>query len=243
MYSQLLIFAFTSILLTVGVGIIPFLKHWKADHLHSFVSFSAGVMIATAFLHLMPETLERADHKIIGPCILGSFLTLFLLEKFVMIHACEESHCDYHTLGLAAFVGMIIHTFFDGLALGSAMLVPGLGTIVFAAIMAHKIPSCFALASILKKAKWKNTKALIFLFIFSLTIPLGALFSLSFLQAEDSRFTGVALALSLGTFLYIATSDFLPDVHRHQDHRLKNLLCFFGGITLISLSVLFLPHV
>jgi len=243
MLTQLLIFTVASVALTVGVGAIPLLKLWKEDHLHSFVSFSAGVMMATAFLHLMPDTLERADHTLIGPCILGSFLALFLLEKFVMIHPCEESHCDYHTIGLASFAGMIIHTFFDGLALGSAMLIPGLGWVVFAAIMAHKVPSSFALASILKKARWTNARIALFLLFFSLTIPFGAFCSSTFLKSLGDPFTGIALALSLGTFLYVATSDFLPDVHRHQEHRIKNLLFFFGGITLIAITVIFVPHV
>lgn len=242
MIPQLLTFTFASVLLTVGVGVIPLLKHWKEDHLHSFVSFSAGIMMATAFLHMMPDTIERANPHIIGPCILGSFVFLFLLEKFVMIHPCEESHCDYHTIGLASFAGMITHTFFDGLALGSAMLVPKLGPIVFIAIMAHKIPSSFALASILKKARWQNSSIVLFLLFFSLTIPAGAFCSLTFLSSVGEDITGVALALSLGAFLYVATSDFLPDVHRHEEHRLRNLLYFFAGIAVIAITVFYVPH-
>lgn len=230
-----------AVLLTVLGGVIPLLKRWHDDHLHHFVSFSAGVFMATAFLHLLPEAIERANPSTIGAYILGSFLVLFILEKFIMLHPCEESHCDYHTVGLTAFFGMLIHTFFDGLALGAALTAGHLAPIVFFAIMAHKIPSSFSLASILKKAKWSNAKILLFLVLFGSMIPIGAFASLSIVEGLGTNAVGAALALSLGTFIYIATSDFLPEVHRAHGNKFKNLASFLIGIFLIALIKYFLP--
>ena len=159
-----------------------------------------------------------------------------------MLHPCEETHCDYHTMGMAAFAGMLTHTFFDGFALGSALMVPGLGTVVFFAIMAHKIPSSFALSSILRKAKWKRGKILLFILVFGSIIPLGAFVSVSLLKSIGDQAVGIALALSLGTFLYISTSDFLPEVHRAHDRRFKNLAAFLGGIVLLALMAFLLPE-
>lgn len=247
LYQNLATFGTLAILLTLLGGAVPLLRHWKEDHLHTFVSFSAGVLIATAFLHLMPDAISRGNPLWVGFCILVSFLFLFILEKFVMLHPCEETHCDYHTIGVAAFAGMLTHTFFDGFALGSALMVPGLGgrpglgSVVFFAIMAHKIPSSFALASILRKAKWSRRKILLFIFIFGSIIPLGALVSVSLLKSIGDQAVGVALALSLGTFLYISTSDFLPEVHRAHDRRFKNLAAFLGGIVLLALMAFLLP--
>src|SRR3989338_4603437 len=127
LYQSLVTFGLLAILLTLLGGAIPLLRRWKEDHLHTFVSFSAGVLIATAFLHLMPDAISRGNPLWVGFCILVSFLFLFILEKFIMLHPCEETHCDYHTMGMAAFAGMLTHTFFDGFALGSALMVPGLG--------------------------------------------------------------------------------------------------------------------
>lgn len=232
--GQIILFGSLAVILTFLSGVIPLLKIWKEDHLHTFVSLSAGVLIGTAFLHLMPDAIGKTSPLALGLCILGSFLFLFILEKFIMLHPCEETHCDYHTMGMAAFVGMLIHTFFDGFALGSSLFVSGLGWIVFIAIMTHKIPSSFALASILKKGNWSNQRILLFIFIFGLIIPVGALASVTLLRAIGEEAVGIALALSLGIFLYISTSDFLPEVHRAHDRRFKNLAAFLCGVALMA---------
>ncbi len=239
---QAVIFSAIAIVLTLISGYLPLLSHWKDDHLHGFVSFSAGVLIATAFLHILPEAIQKGSPSEIGGCILFSFLFLFILEKFIMLHPCEETHCDYHTMGLTAFVGMTIHTFFDGFALGASILIPGLGTVVFFAIMAHKIPASFSLASILKKASWSSKKIMLFMFLFSLVIPLGTFAAVEFLHNLDPKFIGRALALSLGTFIYISTSDFLPEVHRAHSRRFKNLSFFLCGIILMWGIFYFLPE-
>jgi len=171
--------------------------------------------------------------------ILLSFLALFVIEKFVMLHPCEESHCDYHTIGIASYVGMVIHTFFDGVALGTSFMVPGLSGIVFLAIMMHKVPSSFSLACILKKAKWPTVRIFLFLALFGSLIPLGASVSSYFLSKMGDVVIGYGLALSLGTFIYISTSDFLPEVHRRDAHRVKSFLSFFAGVFLGCLSAYF----
>lgn len=240
--GPILFYGLLSVLLTLLGGVIPLVRPWKEDHLHSFVSFSAGVLMATAFLHLLPDAIRLGEPRLIGLGILSSFLVLFILEKFIMIHPCEETHCDYHTMGIAAFIGMLVHTFFDGFALGASFFVPGLGVVVFFAIMAHKIPSSFALASVLKKGKWSGRRIVLFIFLFGLTIPLGALASLTLLKQIGGHAVGMALALSLGTFLYISTSDFLPEVHRSLERRFNNLASFMLGIVLMSLLA-FVPFI
>lgn len=241
--NTVLFYSSIAIFCTVISGLIPVLGRWKEDHLHGFVSFSAGILLATAFLHLLPDTLERTSPHTVGFFILASFLGLFILEKFVMLHPCEETHCDYHTVGITAFVGMIIHTFFDGFALGAAIKAGGtLPRMVFFALMAHKIPSSFALGSILCKAKWPKARIALFILIFASIIPLGTVISLNVLNEIGGEWVGVALALSLGTFLYISTSDFLPEVHHPHGSRLKSLIYFLSGIGLMAFLALGLPH-
>ncbi len=237
-----LIYSIFAFVLTVISGTIPLLGVWKDDHLHSFVSFSAGILVSTAFLFLLPDALERVPANEAGIYILLSFVGLFILEKFIMLHPCEESHCNYHTVGITAYIGMFIHTFFDGVALGASLFVEGLGAVVFVAIMAHKVPSSFSLGSILRKANWPRSRVIIFLILFGLTIPLGALVSVNFLHTVTTKGVGIALALSLGTFMYISTSDFLPEVHRAGTQRTRNLICFLAGVGLLILFHFLLPE-
>jgi len=65
-------------------------------------------------------------------------------------HAHAGTGCDVHTMGLAAFVGLSLHTVVDGFALGAASSEQALGFLVFLAILAHKVPSSFSLSSILR---------------------------------------------------------------------------------------------
>ncbi len=241
-FSQITFYGPLAILLTVLGGVFPLLRNWKEDHLHGMVSMSAGILLGTAFLFLLPEALERLEPHQAGVWILGSFVGLFVLEKFIMLHPCEESHCDYHTVGVTAYIGMMIHTFFDGVALGSAFFVKDLAGMVFIAIMAHKIPSSFSLACILKKAKWSRTKILLFLALFGSMLPLGALASVQIISYLGANAIGAALCLSLGTFLYISTSDFLPEVHRKSEGRFYNLGLFLMGVILIFILTRILPH-
>lgn len=231
-----------AILLTILGGVFPLMRHWKEDHLHGLVSLSAGILLATAFLYLMPDALERLEPHRAGLWILASFVSLFILEKFIMLHPCEESHCDYHTVGVTAYAGMLIHTFFDGVALGSAFFVKDLGGMIFVAIMAHKIPSSFSLACILKKAGWSTGRILLFLALFGSMLPLGALASAAVIGHLGTDAIGYALALSLGTFLYISTSDFLPEVHRKNEGRFFNLGLFLMGVVLIYALTRIFPH-
>lgn len=237
----LLSYGLLAIVLTLCAGLVPVLKQWKENHLHNFVSFSAGVLMATAFLHMLPDALERASSQQVGTAILLSFIFLFVLEKFIMLHPCEETHCDFHTMGLAAFIGMSTHTFFDGIALGTSFFT-GLSSVVFFAIMVHKIPSSFSLASILKAAKWPSKRILLFICLFGSIIPLGAFVSVYFLQTISQQALGIAIALSLGTFLYIATSDFLPEVHRRGKNRFANLASFLAGIALMAMGSFVFNH-
>ncbi|MDO8519958.1 MAG: ZIP family metal transporter [Deltaproteobacteria bacterium] len=243
MPPQMLSFGLLAVGLTLAGGAIPVLSRWKEAHLDNFISFSAGVLLATAFLHLLPDALDKISGREAGPVILASFIFLFVLEKFVMLHPCEEGHCDYHTIGAAAFAGMSIHTLFDGFALGASFGVVGLAPLVFMAIMAHKIPSSFTLATILKKGGWPARRILLFIFLFGLIIPLGMVISHSILNSIGDRAVGLALAASLGTFIYIATSDFLPQVHRAGPGRMAKLIAFGLGIALMTAVTYCLPAI
>jgi hypothetical protein len=158
-------------------GVLPLLgKRTRSDAL---LSFSAGVMLGAAFFHMLPEAVHLGGPDVI-PWAVAGFLFLFLLERFVLVHICAEpgpserllghpappphglrehaghdhaheaTGCDVHTLGLAAFVGLSLHTLVDGFALGAAQSDPALGLLVFVAILAHKIPSSVSLTAILR---------------------------------------------------------------------------------------------
>jgi zinc and cadmium transporter len=146
----------------------------------------------------------------------------------------EVTGCEVHTLGLAAWVGMSVHTIVDGFALGAANANAELGFLVFIAILAHKIPSSFSLSSILRSEGASRPKALVMNGAFALMVPVGAgLYVLLRETLPLAGFTSFALAASAGTFLHLALSDILPDLHRRGGSKLR-----LSGALLFGLAVM-----
>lgn len=199
-----------------------------------FLSLSAGIMLGAAFFHMLPEAVEQAGADVTGAVVLG-FLFLFLLERMVLIHACEGPDCEAHSLSLAAFIGLSLHTVTDGLALGAAMGPAGLGPFVFFAILVHMLPSSFSLASILQAGgHYSRARIVAMNGALALMVPLGVLvyWGLGHL-VDGARATPFTLAFSAGTFLHIALSDLLPDLHRRKVMKgplTATLLAGLGGM-------------
>jgi len=241
----------------VAGGVMPLLGPMRRSDL--LISFSGGVMLGASFFHMLPEAVELGGVRTL-PAVLLGFLALYLLERFVLIHICaepgmnealstrtvhhphdhpghvhgDEAGCEVHTLGLAAWIGMSIHTIVDGFALGAANHEAGLGVLVFIAILAHKIPSSFSLSAILRAEGYGRGKALAMNAFFALMVPLGAGLYVVLRQAiQMETFTAWALAFSGGTFLHLALSDILPDLHRRGGSKWRLTGALLAGLALM----------
>jgi zinc and cadmium transporter len=252
-------------------GALPLFANVRRSDL--LLSFSAGIMLGAAFLHMLPEAVDGAGASAV-PFVLVGFLALYLLERFVLVHVCaepgpnarlstggapltagdphdhrpgEDPHvhvegtaCEVHTLGLAAWVGLSVHTLVDGFALGAASVQPQLGALVFLAILAHKIPNSFSLSAILVSEGYGRTRAVLMNAAFALMVPVGA--SIYLLLRETvhvEKFGPIALAASAGTFLHLSLSDILPDLHRRGGSRWRLSAALVVGLGLMgALSLL-----
>ncbi len=260
MNETLTIAAYSGAILTGSLagGALPLLgRKARSD---SLLSFSAGVMLGAAFFHMLPEAVHLGGPDVVPWTVVG-FLFLFLLERFVLVHVCAEpgpsarllghpaptphglrehaghdhaheaTGCDVHTLGLAAFVGLSLHTLVDGFALGAAQSDPALGLLVFLAILAHKIPSSVSLTAILRAEGYPDRKALLMNASFALMVPIGAATFLVLDRVVGARgFTAFALAASAGSFLQLSLSDILPDLHRRGGDRWKISISLLAGL-------------
>lgn len=215
----------------------------------TFLAFAAGVMLGAAFFQMLPEAMHGSDYSALALVPVG-FVVLFLLERYVLVHACEEPpDCEEHkghgrsALGLTAFLGMSAHTLFDGVALASSVA-EGVAIPALVAITAHKIPSSLSLASILQNDGRSKRNVLLYICAFALMVPLGA--TLYFALDAVLHFENLhskALAFSAGTFLYIAVSDLLPHVNRHgKDKRIRHIAALSFGLALMFGVGQLLPH-
>src|SRR5438552_6599517 len=115
-----------------------------------FVAFGAGFMLAVAVVELLPEAFARSGAAAPG-LVLAGYLAVHLTQHTLTphFHFGEETHAVNRLAGTTALVGLLLHTFFDGVAIASAFLVrPALGTMVFIAIFLHKLPEGVTIASL-----------------------------------------------------------------------------------------------
>lgn len=240
---KILIYSLSIFFGTFLGGLIPSRVSFVSEsHLKLGVALGAGLLLGMSLVHMIPEAAELMPGSF-GIWLLAGFLLLLFVERFAMVHACEEQHCDYHRLGWAAFLGLTVHGLIEGAALATSLVLPNIGPMVLVAILSHKLPSGVVLATILRLAGTSKSRSLAFVGGVSLSGPIGLMMSYSLLShSAFAETAGALLAASAGTFLYIGACDLLPELHKKGDGRWGRLIGFFLGIGVAVLGELFHDH-
>ena len=228
----------TVIFISLLGSFLPLSRDLSPRALALLLSFSAGVLLGAVFFHMLPETRVLSEN--IGLPILAGFLLIFVMERFVFVHACEERDCDIHHMGIPAFLGISLHSLLDGLALGAGLLLPQLGPVVLLAVLIHKMPDSISITSILLSAGWNRRRVAVLGLLFSLTTPAGALLAFVFFRGLSPENIAIAIGISSGTFLAIATADILPQVHRIEERNPVTLVFLAVGLLVSWTGTLFL---
>ena len=230
------LFLFFIFIITMAGGWIPTLKPWSQKTFRMLISFCAGVLLGAVFFHMVPEISPILGRKMGFPIMLG-FLGIYVMEKFIMVHPCEEGACDYHKIGVAAYIGIGFHSILDGVAIGAGNML-NISMVILLAVTIHKFPAALALSSILVKGgEYSRKKILTSMFIFALATPIGALVSMNVMgHLDNTDIIGFARGISAGTFLYIYIGYLLPTVHEEDEKKNVNLVLLFVGILVMFLS-------
>jgi zinc and cadmium transporter len=223
------------VVLTLIGGLLPLIRTWSRPAVRLLLAFGTGVLLGAAFFHMIPEAAAVLGDGI-GVAVLAGFLVIYVFERFVMMHPCEEEECSFHQMGLAAFCGITLHALIDGLALGAGLTMPSLTAAVTLAILLHKLPSSLSLTGILLHCEYSRRKIVALSLLFSLATPIGAVVSFVALREMTGTMLHGAIAFSAGTFLAIATADLLPQVHSAPEGRFRNLFALFAGILAMTLG-------
>ena len=215
-------------------GVLPVGRNWSRHNLLIPVSFSGGILLGAAFFDMIPESAPLLGRWLGWPLLAG-FLTIFVLEQFVLVHPYPEhpgphGHAHHIHLGVTAYAGLSFHSLLDGLAISSTYNKPGLGSVVLLAVLFHKIPDAFALSSLLNLDRWSPRSILGWMTVFAFSTPIGALVTWLALTDANNAIVGAAIALSAGTFLAVATSDILPQLRRVNHQRFWPLAALFVGV-------------
>src|SRR5712664_1608080 len=203
-------------------------REWPRHFLKYFLALGAGFMLAAAFVEILPESLRLVGEPALF-LVLGGFFLVHLFEHTLAphFHFGEETHQDemaHRHAGAAALLGLVIHTFFDGVAIAAGFLFSTwLGGVIFVAIFLHKLPEGFTVASLMLASGQSREKAVAAAGALGVATLLGVLLT-GLLQAQ----LRYALPLSAGVTVYVAATDLLPEVNREPGWRTAVLV--FGGV-------------
>ncbi len=223
-----------SLISLIGIIFLSLRKKTLNKILMCLVAFSAGALLGGAFLHLLPESFKQAkEWACIGP--LAGIVIFFIIEKFLKWRHCHKERCPVHTFGYMNLIGDAIHNFTDGVIIAASFLVSiPFGVITTIAIALHEIPQEIGDFGVLVYSGFKVKKALVINLIAALTAILGGIFGY-FISKPLTLFSAYTIPIAAGGFIYIASSDLIPELHKETSTK-KSLRSF----AFLVLGVLFL---
>lgn len=231
-----------SLISLVGVFALSIREDRLQRMLLYLVSFSVGGLLGDAFLHILPEAMEMVEGQALASYILAGIVTSFVIEKFVQWRHCHvpTSRDHPHPYAFMNLVGDSVHNFIDGLMIAASFLTSfqiGIATTV--AVMLHEIPQEIGDFGILMHGGFKRRKAILMNFFTALTAILGAIVSLA-LSSYFGSITAFILPFTIGNFVYIASSDLIPELHKETkpSKSLKQLLMILLGLGVMSALLL-----
>ncbi|MEA1980561.1 MAG: ZIP family metal transporter [candidate division Zixibacteria bacterium] len=216
-------------------GFIAIAKKWSDEYLHLFLSFGAGIFLGMVFLHLLPEVLAHKHDPVLSIMVLAGFMFIFIVERILFISSDGGGYDHSHKIiSLTAMLGLSVHSIIGGVGLAVGSVDQNLGWLIFISIISHKMPASFALTSLFVLGKFSKKRIWLFLILFSLMTPLGALAFAPIVKLAGSLTIEILTAFTAGTFLYVATADILPEVFHTREKKWIKLLLLIIGIIVIS---------
>ena len=221
------------------------------------VSLSAGVLLSTALLHVLPEAFEsKASPHALFLTLLCGLMFFFLLEKAELYrhshHHEGDGHHHHHHFdehqagrgGMSVLVGDSIHNFCDGIIIAAAFLSDTrLGWVTALAIIAHEIPQEVGDYIVLLNAGFSRARALLFNAVSGMAAVVGGVLGYFIVGPWEALFPYLMVAAS-SSFIYVAVADLIPQLQRRLPWRdtAYQLFWLASGMGLVVLAVGSLEH-
>lgn len=210
-----------------------FVKTVNREFLKLLLSFSGAYLFGLTVLHLIPEV-YRSGNDSIGIFIFIGFFLQIILE--VLSEGIEHGHIHIHKHQNAAFpygmmIGLCLHSYLEGMPLVHGFAEDARQSLLTGIIL-HHIPVAIALMSMLVQSGVSKKSALIYLMIFGLMAPLGALSSqaLSTVNLGNiSLFFDRIMAIVIGIFLHISTTILFESDQGHRFNYWKLGIILLGA--------------
>ncbi|WP_435358267.1 ZIP family metal transporter [Haloarchaeobius sp. DFWS5] len=227
-----------AISLVAWVGVFSlFVRRERLDRiLLLLVALAAGSLVGGAFFHLLPRALAESDQDdVVFILVVVGFCVFYVLEAFVHWHHHHETVHERDAVTTLVLVSDAVHNFVDGLVIAGAFLVgPPVGLATALAIALHEIPQEIGDFGVLVYGGYEPRQALVLNYLTQVTVVLGGVVGIVVGSAVASV-PWLLLAFASGSFLYIASSDLVPEIKRDTSLRrsLRNFGVFVAGICLL----------
>jgi len=197
---------------------------WTLRALDAILSFAAGFLISVSLIDLLPGAIAKSGSSG-AVAALAAYILVHITQHTIggHFHFGEETHQVSSIVSMTALIGLLMHTFVDGVAVASGFGVSqGLGALVFVAVLLHKFPEGLAISSLFLAAGASRTKAIGAALALGMTTIIGVVLTdqIPFLQQYG-------LGISAGVTLYVAASNLVPEFQQSKGLRIP--LSFVGG--------------
>ncbi|MBE0588501.1 MAG: ZIP family metal transporter [Hydrogenophaga sp.] len=227
------------------------------------LSLAAGALMATAFMHLLPEAFEsEAGAQELFAVLLAGLVFFFLLDKAELWHHGHEHHHDagheegheghdhaHHAHGhghvhhaprsggWAVLAGDSVHAFGDGILIASAFMADmRLGVVTAVAVLAHEVPHHMGDLVVLRHTSGTQRAALVKVSLAGTVTALGGVVGYLLLaQLED--YLPYFLVAASSSFVYVALADLIPQLQKRLGLRetAAQVTWLLAGIALVTL--------
>lgn len=249
--EYILLFTFIgSVGALIGGIILLSRKRFALRIAHFLASFAAGTLLGTAFLDLLPEASHSAEELGINIFLwtLIGIIFFFTLERFIhWFHHHEEPHeheREVKSILPLIIVGDTVHNFIDGIIIAATFLVSiPLGIVTALAVFAHEVPQEIGDFGLMLHKGLSRGK-IIFVNVLSAIVSVIAAVATFMLGNILEPYIPIFLSLTAGFFIYIATSDLIPEIHHEKNKKfalIKSGLLILG-ILVIGLFATLLEH-
>lgn len=198
--------------------------------IHLSLAFGAGFMLAVAVLEVAPQAIARGPNAPVY--MLFGYLAVHLAQHVLAphFHFGEETHRISPQQGMSALVGLLLHTFFDGVAIASGFLVSGqVGVLLFLAVFLHKLPEGVAVTSVMMAGGQGPRRAVAAAGLVGLATVAGVV-----LTEVTTPLIEHGLAISAGVTLYVAASNLVPEFQARRGWSMT--AAFLGGAIVFFLT-------
>lgn len=250
-----LIIVIVTSLLGLSGGLLLLYKEKIAKLISKYlINFSIGVLFGVVFLDILPEIIKENQNPNIFFFTLLGIIVFYVLEKSLIWyhhHSIEdvwrESHTvqeQMHSVGYLLTLGDALHNFIDGLIIAASFLVDfRLGIVSSLTILLHELPQEIGEFAIMLHKGIKKSKIITYNIVAQSFAIVGFLIGYFYLGLFNNLKFGV-LAFAAGGFIYIASTDLLPETHREKSfiRSLIQVLLLFLGIFIIWYFGFILPE-